>query len=329
MRLSPEEKAETIELVLRAPDGITRTLKALGIHKRTFYNWYKAYAEGGTDALRPRKRPVLQWNRIPDPVRGLVVSLALEYPERSAREIAITMTDEMKLFVSESSVYRILKQRGLIRPAEHHFIAAADEFYRKTIVPNEMWQTDFTYFKVFGWGWYYLSTVIDDYSRYIIHWELCKSMEWTDVKRTVAAAVQKAGLRKGQTPKLLSDNGPGYIAKDLQKHLYKDFGIKQIHGAPMHPQTQGKIERYHRSMKSVVKLQNYYCPSELKIAIEQYVEYYNNQRYHESLKNLKPADVYFGRAHKILKTRAEIKEKSINLRRSVFMNQKLFKFAHK
>ena len=169
-----------------------------------------------------------------------------------------------------------------------------------------MWQTDFTYFKVLGWGWYYLSTVIDDYSRYIIHWELCKSMEWTDVKRTVAAAVKKAGLRKEQVPKLLSDNGPGYIAKDLQKHLTKDFGIKQIHGAPMHPQTQGKIERYHRSLKSVVKLQNYYCPEELESAIEKYVEYYNNNRYHESLKNLKPADVYCGKGEKILKKRAEI-----------------------
>jgi len=329
MRLSPEEKAETIELVLRSPEGISRTLKALGIHKRTFYNWYKAYADGGTDALRPKQRTVMQWNRIPDSVRAMVVSLALEYPERSARELAVTMTDEMKLFVSESSVYRILKQKGLIRPAEHHFIAAADEFYRKTIVPNEMWQTDFTYFKVLGWGWYYLSTVIDDYSRYIIHWELCKSMEWIDVKRTVEAAVQKAGLRKGQTPKLLSDNGPGYIANDLQQYLDKNFGIKQIHGAPMHPQTQGKIERYHRSMKAVVKLHNYYCPSELETAIKQYVDYYNNHRYHESLQNLKPADVYFGRGEKILKKRAKIKEISINFRKTVFMNQNLSKFAPK
>ena len=329
MRLSPEEKAETIAIVLRSPDGITRTLKALGIHKRTFYNWYKAYAEGGTDALRPRKRPGTQWNRIPEQIRGMVISLALDFPERSPRELAIKMTDEMNVFISESSVYRILKQRGLICPAEHHFIAAANEFRHKTAFPNEMWQTDFTYFKIIAWGWYYLSTVIDDYSRYIIHWELCKSMEWTDVKRTVAAAVEKAKLRKGQKPKLLSDNGSGYIAKDLQEHLDRDFGIKQIHGAPMHPQTQGKIERYHRSMKSVVKLHNYYCPSELEIAITQFVDYYNNNRYHESLNNLTPADVFFGRADKILKKRAEIKQKSFNLRREIFMNQNYINFVPK
>jgi transposase InsO family protein len=329
MRLTPEEKAETIELVLRSPDGITRTLRALGIHKRTFYNWYKAYAENGTDALRPRKRSAMQWNRIPDQIRGMVISVALEYPERSSREIAVKMTDEMNVFISESSVYRILKQRGLIRPSEHYFIAAANEFRHKTAFPNEMWQTDFTYFKILGWGWYYLSTVIDDFSRYIIHWELCKSMQWTDVKRTVATAVKKAGLRKGQTPKLLSDNGPGYIARDLQEHLDRDFGIKQIHGAPMHPQTQGKIERYHRSMKAVIKLHNYYCPEELETAIEHFVDYYNNQRYHESLRNLKPVDVYLGRGDKILKKRAELKEKSIKFRRKIFRNKILCNFEAK
>jgi transposase InsO family protein len=329
MRLTPQEKAETIALVLRSPDGIVRTIRALGIHKRTFYNWYKAYCEGGTDALRPKKRSSIQWNRIPDSIRGMVISLALEYPERSAREIAVKMTDEMEIFISESSVYRILKSKGLIQACEHRFTEAANEFRHKTAFPNEMWQTDFTYFKVLGWGWYYLSTVIDDYSRYIIHWELCKSMQWTDAKRTVESAMKKAGLRKGQAPKLLSDNGPSYVAKDLREHLDRAFGIKQIHGAPMHPQTQGKIERYHRSMKSVVKLHNYYCPAELEKAIEQFVDYYNNQRYHESLKNLVPADVYWGRAGKILKKRAILKEKSLKIRKDIFRNNILCKFEAK
>ena len=323
MRFTPEEKAEAIELVLRSPDGITRTLKALGIHKRTFYNWYNAYTEGGTDALRPHSRTRVQWNQIPESVKILVVNVALENGNTtlSPRELAVKITDEMRIFISESSVYRILKQRGLIRPAEHHFIQAADEFKNKTIVPNQMWQTDFTYFIILGWGWYYLSTVIDDYSRYIVHWELCKSMQWTDVKRTVATAINKAGLRKGQMPKLLSDNGPGYIARELQQYLDEEFGMIQIHGKPMHPQTQGKIERYHRSMKSVVKLHHYYCPQELELAIAQFVDYYNNHRYHESLKNLTPNAVYFGKGDKILKKRAELKAYSLKERRKIFNKQ--------
>ncbi|MGQ2142163.1 DDE-type integrase/transposase/recombinase, partial [Ornithobacterium rhinotracheale] len=80
------------------------------------------------------------------------------------------------VFISESSVYRILKKQGLLADTPHRFLAAADQFHSKTNFVHQMWQTDFTYFKIIGWGWYYLSTVIDDYSRYIVHWELCPSM---------------------------------------------------------------------------------------------------------------------------------------------------------
>lgn len=170
--------------------------------------------------------------------------------------------------MSESSVYRILKERGLITAPAHIFITAADEFSKKTAFVNQMWQTDFTYFKILGWGWYYLSTVLDDYSRYIVHWELCKGMKVEDVKRTVDRAIIKAKIVTKQRPKLLSDNGSCYIASDLKDYLKNSYDMDQIHGRPFHPQTQGKIERYHRTMKNVVKLDNYYCPEELERALE-------------------------------------------------------------
>ena len=111
-----------------------------------------------------------------------------------------------------SRVYRILHERGLLERMEHDFVLVADEFHHKTKFTNEMWQTDFTCFKVKGWGWYYLSTVIDDYSRYIIHWELCSSMTSEDVSKTIDKAVEKAGVTLQNPPCLLSDNGPCYIA---------------------------------------------------------------------------------------------------------------------
>ncbi len=197
---------------------------------------------------------------------------------------------------------------------EHDFIFAADEFHHKTKFPNEMWQTDFTYFKVKGWGWYYLSTVIDDYSRYIIHWELCSSMTSDDVSRTIDKAVEKAGVTLQNPPCLLSDNGPCYIASSLKEYLGKVYNIKHIHGKPLHPQTQGKIERYHRSMKNVIKLNHYFCPSELENAIDGWVKYYNERRFHESLDNLTPKDVYLGQGEKIKKIREIIKQNSINKR---------------
>jgi transposase InsO family protein len=185
-----------------------------------------------------------------------------------------------------------------------------------------MWQTDFTYFKILGWGWYYLSTIIDDYSRFIVHWELCETMKAEDVQSTVHYALKSAGLKNGQRPILLSDNGACYISSELKSYL-KSVNIKSIHGRVMHPQTQGKIERYHRSMKNVVKLDNYYHPEELIEAIGEFVEYYNHQRYHESLQNVTPSDVYYGRQEEILKQRELIKKQTLKRRRSLYLQYKL------
>lgn len=323
MRLSAGEKQEIIHLVLRSDIGITRTLREIGLNKSTFYKWYHLYSEHGFDGLQPSKRTSKrQWNSIPESEKNLVVELALDHPELSSRELAHKLTDEQQIFISESSVYRILKARGLIATPAHIFMSAGDEFSQKTQFVHQMWQTDFTYFKILGWGWYYLSTVLDDYSRYIVHWELCKNMKVQDVKRTVDNAIKKAKLVTKQRPKLLSDNGSCYIANELKSYLKTNHNMQQIHGRPLHPQTQGKIERYHRTMKNVVKLDNYFCPEELINAVEIFVNRYNNERYHESLKNLTPADVYYGRGDLILSERLKIKQISINKRKEAYENMK-------
>lgn len=248
MRLSVAEKLEIIAIVDRSELGVNRTLKELGIHKSTFYKWYHAYLEKGPDALKPQKRSRQQWNSIPEVQKQLVVEIALDYPELSPRELSVKITDEQRVFLSESSVYRILKAKGLITTPAHILLSASNEFKKKSNFVHELWQTDFTYFKLLGWGWYYLSTTLDDYSRYIVHWELCKTMKASDVERSVESALKITGLQKGQRPKLLSDNGACYIASELKDYLFTK-GIVPIHGKVNHPQTQGKIERYHRSMK--------------------------------------------------------------------------------
>ncbi len=245
------------------------------------------------------------------------MEVALEKPELSARELAWHITDNEGYFISERSVYRILKDFDLVTSPAYIVMSAADEFKHKTKRVHELWQTDFTYFKIVDWGWYYLSTVLDDYSRYIVSWRLTTSMMAKDVTATLDDALAKAGLEQMNVrhrPRLLSDNGPCYISKDLGEYLDKKE-MDHTRGAPYHPQTQGKIERYHRTMKNVVKLQNYYKPEALRREIGKFVEYYNNERVHESLKNVTPADVYHGRHHEIQTARQLLKMQTLRRRR--------------
>ena len=320
MRYTKEEKLEIIRLVESSDLPLKRTVKELNVSKSTFYSWYNKFLEGGPDALEDKKCRST-WNKIPESYRTKVIEVALDRSEDSPREVATFMTDNSGHFISESSVYRILKAVNLITSPNHILVKAANEFKDKTTRIHQMWQTDFTYFKVEGWGWFYLSSIMDDYSRFIIHHELCTTMKTPDVERNVEAALIKTGLPQGRRPKILSDNGSCYISEDI-KAFTKEKGITQVHGAPNHPQTQGKIERYHRSMKNVVKLHHYYSLSDLKKAIDEYIEYYNNERYHESLNNCTPASVYNGTNKIILEQRRLLKQKSMKQRRRNHLRSK-------
>ena len=323
IRYTPEEKMEIIHLVEHSNLSVKKTLEELQVPRSTFYSWYQHYQEHGMDGLKNKKLKVKQfWNRIPDHVRGQIVNLALEYPDESPRQLTYRFIDEKAYFVSESSVYRILKGYDLIESPAFEVITAKNKFDNPTTRVNEMWQTDFTQFLVVDWGWYYLSTVLDDYSRYILAYKLSPTMNAQDAEDTLKIALAKAEIDKVKVyhkPRLLSDNGPAYHSADLAQFL-KERRIDHIYGAPYHPMTQGKIERWHRSMKNVIKLQNYYSPSELERAIAEWVEYYNNQRYHESLENVTPADVYFGREKEIIKKRNKLKEQSLALRRQHYLH---------
>ena len=318
MRYPAAEKLEIIRLVETSPLPVRRTLAQIGIPKSTFYAWYDRYVSGGLEALEDRRpRPRRVWNRIADEVRDKVLQLALDQPELSPREVAVTFTDRHETFVSEASVYRLLKAEDLITSPAFILMQAADRFANPTTAINQLWQTDFTYLKVTGWGWFYLSTVLDDFSRYIVAWKLCTTMAAADVTDTLQLALQASGLNQSdfdQRPRLLSDNGPSYVANELSEWL-DDQSMPHTRGKPYHPMTQGKIERWHLSLKSRILLENYYLPGDLERAIADFVDHYNHRRYHESLDNLTPADVYFGRGQRILDMRKEIKRRTIDQRR--------------
>ena len=299
------------------------TLIELDIPRSTFYTWYRNYLEHGYDGLADRRPgPRRFWNRIPDCEKEKVVQIALDRPELTSRELAWHITDKEHYYISESIVYRILKSFDLITSPNYILLSASDKFQNPTKRINELWQTDFTYFKIIGWGWYYLATILDDYSRYILSWKLFPTMSAGDVMGVLDMALDNTGVDKvnvSHRPRLLSDNGPCYLSSELKDYL-DDRGMDHTRGAPYHPQTQGKIERYHRTMKNVVKLQNYYVLSELEVEIGKFVDYYNNERYHESLDNVTPADMYHGRRITILNERDIIKQETMRKRR--ILNQK-------
>ena len=201
---------------------------------------------------------------------------------------------------------------------------AADKFSHPTTPVNALWQTDFTYFKIIDGGWYSLSTVRDDFSRFILAWRLCSGMAASDVSATREDALTFAELNRAtlvHRPRLLSDNGPSYVANELAVWL-EGQEMTPTRGRPYHPMTQGKTERYHRSMKNHILLENYPLPGALEAALSRFVGDYNYERYHESLDNLTPADVYYRRGEKILSMRQNIKRRTLERRRQLHDQRK-------
>ena len=239
MRYSASDKTEIIRLVEQSHLPARRTLEKLGIPRSSFYRWYDRHQRGGPEALADRpSRPDRVWNRIPEAIRRQIVDLALDQPELSPRELAVRFTDEAEYFVSEASVYRLLESaRSYRRPGLHRHqsgrgIQGQDHGAQPALATT-------------GWGWCYLSTVLDDFSRFIVAWKLCATMKAKDVTATLDLALAASGLDQMTVvhrPRLLSDNGASYVAEDLAQWLDRQE-MEHVRGAPFHPQTQGKIER--------------------------------------------------------------------------------------
>lgn len=186
--------------------------------------------------------------------------------------------------------------RGRCFPVNHdeikgNFSAIPDRFRRcvsrcaVTCALRQRVHRGVSYLKVIGWGWFYLSTVLDDYSHYVIAWLLSTTMKASDVTATLEDALVASGCDQATVahrPWLLSDNGSSYISGELSDRL-ADEGMNHVRGAPRHPQTQGKIKRWHQTLKNRILLESYYLPGALEQAIGVFIDYYNHHRYHESL----------------------------------------------
>jgi putative transposase len=307
--MSTVDKAAIIASVETLARGKRQALSALGISKSSYYRWRQRH-----DDSRHRKRP---WNRITPDEENKILATAVELTELSSRQLATWITDNSGFAISESAVYRILRNEGLVKRQETQ-LTAAKEYHTKTTRPHQMWATDASYFRVAGWGYYYLVTVMDDYTRFILAWKLQRDMSAESLIEVIQEAVDATGMTDvpvEDRTNLLSDNGAGFVSRAFRDYLNL-VGIHHIFAAPFHPQTNGKLERYHRSIKLEVNQLPYEFPSLLEKAIADFVDYYNFRRYHKALGNVTPADVLYGRREQILKRRKEVQIQTINRRRN-------------
>ncbi len=312
--MSTVEKAAILTMVETMLRRKRQALSELGIARSTYYRWRQGQRY---DSLDPhsgdRGRP---WNRITPEEEGKILAAARDFPELSSRQLAAWITDNAGFAVSESTVYRILRREGLVKRPEVQLVAGK-EYHTKTTRPHQMWATDASYFRVVGWGYYYLVTVMDDYSRFILAWKLQRDMSADSLIEVIQEAIDATGMTDvpvEDRTMLLSDNGPGYISRQFGDYL-RLVGIGHILASPFHPQTNGKIERYHRTIKGELSLMPYEMPGELEEAIGTFIEYYNYRRYHEGLRDVTPYDVYTGRHLEIIQKRKEAKSRTLQVRR--------------
>ncbi|MDD5093124.1 MAG: IS3 family transposase [Dehalococcoidia bacterium] len=303
------EKVLVLDRVETLTGQKRQALAELGIPRSTYYRWRHGESFPGK-----RRRP---WNRITPEEDDKVLALAREFPEFSSRQLSTWITDHEAFAISESTVYRILRREGLVKRQETKPMAGK-EYHTKTTRPHQMWATDASYFRVVGWGYYYLVTVMDDYSRFILGWKLQKDMTANSLIEVVQEAIDTTGMTDipvEDRTKLLSDNGAGYVSRAFRDYLHL-VGIGHILSAPFHPQTNGKVERYQQSLKREVNQLPYELPSLLEQAIADFVDYYNYRRYHQALSNVTPADVLYDRREQILERRKEVRSQTLNHRRA-------------
>jgi len=299
------------ELIVREIENSSlvkaQACRAAGVSRSSYYRWRK----GG----RRKRRRGPTWNSLSEEERRYIIRLSDEHPELSSRELSFRIVDSGVFSVSESTVFRVLKRAGRIAARKEERRKAGKEYHTKPKAVHEQWQTDFTDFFLPARGWYHSQGVLDDYSRFMLHHELTPTEKSDDVIETVDAAVEFARSTHGYVARrLLSDHGKAFEAKATRSYLGL-VGIKPIYAHQHHPQTVGKLERLHRSMKERVNLHVYSNPEELRREIDGYYHWHNYERYHEALGNVTPAAVYFGYADEIFARRKKLKKRTMRDRR--------------
>ena len=265
----------------------------LGIKSSKFYDWKKRYGKVNEhNSWIPRDFWLEDWEK------QAIINFFLSHPDEGYRRLAFMMIDADVVAVSPSSVYRVLSAEGLLRKWKPGSSSKGDGF-KGPSRPHEHWHIDISYLNIRG-TFYYLCSILDGYSRYIIHWEIRESMTEADVEIVLQRAREKF---PNENPRIISDNGPQFIAKDF-KEFIRISGMDHVRISPYYPQSNGKIERWHQSLKRECIRPK--CPLSLEDArriVGNFVNHYNTKRLHSSIGYITPKDKLEGREVEIFAKR--------------------------
>ena len=286
-RFSAEAKAELLALVAttRTRTGWTvrRILHHLGLSKARYREWTKRAAA----ARLADRRPVApSRDGILVEEKQAVLAYALAHPKDGYRRLTWQMIDADVAYLSESSVYRILQDADLLARWPRHRSAGIAP--AKPTQPHERWHTDLMYLRIAD-SWYFLVTVLDAYSRYVVHWELLATMTAADVRLVLQQALERTGAH----PRLVTDNGAQFTAGEF-KDLVRRFALEHIRIRTYHPESNGLVERFHRSTREAVADEALENLSRARGVIGAWVRHYNEERLHAGLGYLTPATYYRG-----------------------------------
>ena len=295
--VEPDIRDEVIDYVrhfsdkteIAAADFIMR----IGIARSKYYNWKERYGKVNEhNGLVPRDFWLTGFER------RAIVDYYKNHPLEGYRRLCYMMMDDDIVAVSPSSVYRVLTKAGLLKRFNGKPSKKGTGFIQP-LEPHEHWHIDISYINICG-TFYYLCSVLDGFSRYIVHWEIRESMTERDVEIILQRAREKFPDAK---PRIISDNGPQFISKDF-KEFVRISGMTHVKTSPYYPQSNGKLERYHKTIKGTCIRVN--TPLSLDDAIRLvtvFVDRYNNRRLHSAIGYITPNDKLQGRAEMILAAR--------------------------
>lgn len=275
----------------RAGLPVKRALEEIGLARATYFRWRKM---GGKRP--PVRRSVIRRDGILEWERERIIEYKRAHPEVGYRRLAYMMLDEGVVAVPPSTVYRVLKEAGLTRRWSPGGCGReGKKGFEQPKRPHEQWHTDIAYLNILGTNYFFIG-VLDGYSRAIVHHEVRQDMTTRDVQVVIERALEKLGPDQ-ERPRLITDNGSQYVAREFKQFL-RERDISHTLTRPRHPQSNGKIERFHHSLKSeCVRREAMGSLEEARELIARYVEEYNTKRLHSSLNYLTPWDYLQGEAH--------------------------------